>query len=144
MRDNGKRVWLLGAVFATVATAGGCKAAVPIYPGPQRPEAEIAVIEVDRLAFQAVDGHVVNTAEPRYEILPGSHAVTLRRDRLDRGVCFKARAGHVYLARPVRGGGTWHPEVIDENVAQAVHSDEMPPFTSECPGAPPRGPDEGG
>ena len=134
MRDRRNRGGLWGAVFATVATAG-CSPP-HLYPGPKRPDAEVATIEVDRLAIQAVDGRAVDTSRPRYEILPGSHTVTLRRDRLDRAVCFKARPGHVYLARPVRGGGTWHPEMIDENVALVIPADETSPVAPECPAAP--------
>ena len=47
-----------------------------LYPGPKRPDAEIAAIESDGVRIVAVDEQATESGS-RFEVAPGAHAVTL-------------------------------------------------------------------
>lgn len=127
-----------------------------LYPGPKRPDAEIAIIETDGMTVVAVDDQ---RADPglgtsRYEILPGMHAVSVRLsdDHPVNGdytagrrvsdfataVCFKARENHKYLVRPVYSGASWRPEIIDENVPAVIASKVTTAAAPDCSPEAPR------
>jgi hypothetical protein len=144
-------------VLVVIATAG-CTAR--LYPGPKRPDAEVATLETDGMTIVAVDEQ---RAQPgigpsRYEILAGMHSVSVRlnddhpvfagsaaggrrssEDAL--AVCFRARGEHTYLLRPVYSGPTWRPEVIDEKVTGVIvtkgTSAVAPDCSPEAPRVPP-------
>ena len=133
------------ALLAVSFAIGACTA--QLYRGPSRPKTEVAAIESDGVRIVAVDEQSTESGR-RYEILPGAHSVTLllgydtaagigRYSKNAIAVCFTARAGHVYLARPVYHDATWHPEIIDENVTRAIATTATSTVVPDCSPAPP-------
>lgn len=119
--------------LAWVALLAACSNT--LYPGPRRPRSEVATIETDAIFIDTLDGVYVGTGET-VEILPGRHALGIRLQDHERAVmadevlsaqpivlCFEARAGRSYLARPaVVGLENWRPEIIDLDRQQVVKS----------------------
>jgi hypothetical protein len=125
------------SIAVSVMLAGaGCSTTVRLYPGPKRPDSQVSVIELDRVIVLAVDGLKVETWHARFEILPGTHAISLGRDRSSRVVCLDARAGHVYLARAQRADRVWFPEIVDTNTASVVVTGTTSTNAPDCPSAP--------
>jgi len=131
---------------AAVALASACLAGCmeQMYPGPRRPRAEVALVQIDGTQLTRFDGEPTET--DRLEVLPGLHALWVALD--DRHspagpgwraysvrslvVCFAAHAGHAYRARPVYAGRQWRPEIVDETRAELVRSWEIDPHVGHC------------
>src|SRR4029079_9958970 len=129
---NARRVGILLVIGTAACTAR-------LYPGPTRPDVEVATIETDGMTVVAVDEQVAQPrlGPSRYEILAGMHAVSVRLNdnhpvfagsaagghRVSDAalaVCFLARGKHVYLLRPLYAGAVWRVEVVDENVTGGI------------------------
>jgi hypothetical protein len=126
----------ISIAVSVVLAAAGCSTTVRLYPGPKRPDAHVSVIELDRVIVLAVDGLKVETWHARFEILPGTHAIALERDRTIRVVCLDARAGHVYLARAQRSDRVWFPEIVDTNTASVVVTGTTSADAPDCSSEP--------
>jgi hypothetical protein len=48
------------------------------------------------------------------------------------GVCFVARAGHTYTARPVYAEGTWRAEIIDQTTTERVRTERFAEQNDLC------------
>jgi hypothetical protein len=129
--------------WAAVAVAAiGCTAAM--YPGPQRPDSELATIEAADTKIVEIDGQRVPHATSRYRILPGEHSVTvtLRAFRPGAGemylskahlaVCFTAHQGRLYRVVPGSGGGAWWPEIIDGDTTMRISARRVQRGTVGC------------
>ena len=126
------------ALISVALAPLACATTARLYPGPPRSRAEVATIEVNRLIVLAVDDAAVETHRSRFDILPGMHAVEVGRDHRSYALCFDARPGHVYLARPVRfEQGGWRPEVIDENSTQVIRTRNTTAGAPNCATAEP-------
>jgi hypothetical protein len=107
--------------------------ATRLYPGPKRPDAEVAAIETQKVAVLSVDERAVTASRASFEVVAGTHSVVLRRDNTSRAFCFTARGGHVYLVRPVKAKGVvWYPEVIDENTTSVISTKTTSPVAPDC------------
>jgi hypothetical protein len=124
--------------------AAGC--AAQTYDGPRRSSAEIAVVETDGTVIMAVDQIPVHF--DKVEVLPGlrallvrlsdDHPITASNDWTVRtsqeaiSVCFVARPGHTYTARPVYAHKAWRAEIIDQNTAERVRTDGFSAENEDC------------
>jgi hypothetical protein len=128
-----------------------------LYPGPKRPDAEVATLETDGMTIVAVDDQRADpgVGPSRYEVLAGMHAVSVRLNdshpvfsgsaagghRVSDNalaVCFRARGQHAYLLRPVYAGAAWRVEVIDENVTGAIVTKATSAVAPDCSPEAPR------
>ena len=111
---------LLGCALA------GCT--VQAYGGPRRPSKDVALIETTGTKLTAIDGEPIHASKA--EVLPGPRGLAVRLEEDVPGgrlysvrslvVCFVARPGHAYAARPVYAGPTWRIELIDETLAETA------------------------
>jgi len=132
--------------FVPLALAGlltglGCRTAHQMYPGPKRPDNEVAIIATDGTNLAEVDGDpefVGNTVA----VLPGRKRLSLRLDdaqapsdvataayshrtsRSEVSLCFVAKAGHRYVARPNYDDQAWRAEIVDQTIAELVTSED--------------------
>jgi len=110
----------------------GCTAV--LYPGPERPDAETAVVSAGDTTIDRVDGRWVRSGRiARYRLLPGLHTieVNLESSYFDPSyvinwtlrpvaLCFFAKAGRSYRTHPIMEARSWHPTIIDEQDERAV------------------------
>lgn len=128
----------MGGRFVSVILASrllltsGCTAV--LYPGPERPDAETAVLSAGETSVDTVDGRDVRSGRiARYRLLPGPHAIEVNLDKQYFGptyvvtstsrpskLCFVAKAGKSYRTHPIIDGRRWHPTIIDEDNERAV------------------------
>jgi len=149
---NARRVGILLVIGTAACTAR-------LYPGPTRPDVEVATIETDGMTIVAVDEQVAQPGlgPSRYEILAGMHAVSVRLNdnhpvfagsaagghRVSDAalaVCFLARGKHVYLLRPLYAGAVWRVEVVDENVTGVIATKSTSAVSPDCSPEPPPAP----
>jgi hypothetical protein len=114
------------AISVAVLAFGLAGCVVQAYPGPRRPSNQVALIETTGTKLTGVDGDAVHGSKA--EVLPGRHGLAVKLDDDVPGwhlysvhslvVCFVARPGHAYAARPVYAGPTWRIELIDETLAE--------------------------
>jgi hypothetical protein len=124
-----KRVLVTAAAISGLAACGTTR----LYPGPKRPDTEVAAIETQKVVVLSVDKRAVTAGRARFEVLAGMHSVLLRRDKTTRAFCLMARGGHAYLVRPVKAEGiVWFPEVIDENTTSVIPTKTTSPVAPDC------------
>jgi hypothetical protein len=113
----------LRTITGAALILSACASSLP--PGTHLRRTE-ATLETDGTVLESLDGRTTRLRSP-VTILPGRHAIGLTlRDSKDaafatityysRGplvVCFDARAGRIYRARPLMAHRRWEPEIID-------------------------------
>ena len=68
--------WLLVAVLSGCAAGSAETFAYKLYPGPQRPAAELAILKLGDAQAVEIDGRPVSHADwTEVHLLPGTHAV---------------------------------------------------------------------
>lgn len=117
-----------------------------MYPGPARPDNEVATIEALRTTVEQLDREEgpfnPNTT---FKVLPGLHLLTvtpydvkLRPFYTETDsfgpftFCFLVRAGHTYLLRAVGENGPLRPQIIDEWIGAPIPL--RSPEPQNCPG----------
>ena len=117
----------------------GCTAAHQMYPGPERPDNEVAIVGTDGMEIAAVEGNRRGVGDT-VAILPGKTRLTVRLDdekapsqvlavshrtsRSEVAVCFVAKAGHRYVARPNYDDQAWRAEIVDQTITEMVPTSE--------------------
>jgi hypothetical protein len=128
-----------------------------LYPGPKRPDIEVATIEADGMTIVAVDEQRApsGVGPSRYDVAAGMHSVSVRLNddhpvfagsaagghrTSDNAlaVCFLARGKHTYLVRPAYSGRLWQPEIIDENVTGVIVTKPTSAIAPDCSPEAPR------
>jgi hypothetical protein len=135
MRRTMGRLRIVSTVALVVGLGCGTTA---IYPGPRRPENEVAVLVNHDTALDAFDDqpfeHAFSQKNARYEVLPGRHKLTVSlfavryqqdftdversHDEID--VCCELQAGHRYIIGREGAGYTWRPLILDEATRETV------------------------
>ena len=136
------RIALIGVL---VVWSSAC--VTTMYRGPRRPDNETVLVETAGFEIASIDD-VAPPGGSKFRLLPGAHRLemymsdgymrgVMRTSRLTLSVCFVAKPGHAYLARPVYAGPFVRPQIIDENVTYPVASDDCsPPKRREVAKAP--------
>jgi len=122
-----------------------------MYEGTRRSSSEVAVIETDGTIIAQADDSPPGDYD-EIEVLPGlrvlslklsdHHPVNPNNDWLRRtsqesvAVCFIARRGHTYTARPVYAGKTWRGEIIDQQTTERVPTEGFADVNERCEEAP--------
>jgi len=134
-------------VFAALIPAlvvGGC--ATAMYDGPKRSSDEVAIIKVVHgTKAHTIDGQRAASGST-FAVLPGVHSVALVLTGIHltaegewyKGsasspftVCFRARAGHTYVAR-LEPGGASRPEIFDNTDDTEVPARSIDSPFSSC------------
>ena len=111
-----------------------------MYPGPLRPDNQIAIVERQDIQLLAIDRDPVQGV--RYALLPGDHALLLKPpERFSASgqpgalmrICVTTLPGHVYLVRWSGQQADWRPEVVDRASQQPVAARPIDPSFKRCP-----------
>lgn len=110
------------------------------YEGPERPDAELAIIDqmggeprADILNVTAAEGQVVyagGARTPIIRLLPGEYGISYQRcgDRFQacasRFDVLELKAGHVYVARGLADKSVW---IVDETTDEVIAGTESAP-----------------
>jgi hypothetical protein len=124
-------------MLPVVLAAGGCATTTRVYPGPKRPDAEVArIVSEDTVVARIDDREVMNIwagTDAVFKLLPGPHSVgnSLHTTKNGEGgggvrysgyvtVCFVARKGRTYQTTAIDDGHHWRPDIIDVDGERSV------------------------
>ncbi len=125
-----------GAPVLTLVALGGVLAAgctVAMYPGPQRPATETARVEaIPPSSVRNIDGMDLPIGS-LFTVLPGLHVVTVGAPYASSmAACFKAEAGHRYVASLDELGRGFEVSMMDVGAMSQVRSVEVAPGSATC------------
>lgn len=108
--------------------SAGCGGTVQMYPGPERPAYQTALVEIGDVAIFTFDGQPP-TKGSRWRILPGEHELRLSHNHPDAydqkivSYLFTAVAGRRYkigLDTEIGRGFAWRPWVKDMETEEII------------------------
>jgi len=108
--------------------AAGC-GAMKMYPGPELPRDQVAVLEIGDVTVYAFDG-IPPGGKNKLQILPGEHEIRFSHSKAGYGeqphtYSFAAEAGHAYLFDAdyvVHRTMSWNPWIKDTASGMIVGS----------------------